>query len=114
MNLTGEAKIDFEKWYIPWLRAQRVDYAKFTDNQLMRKFYRMVNSMRYGVYVQFFMCPKSMTLIDLSFYHSRVEIIEYDGEEENVMRYEIINLKIEDYTDFAIEKANEFYNAKQS
>jgi len=52
--LKGKAKEDFEKWYIPWVRNQRPDYVKFTDEQILRKFYRKVFSEQYGVLVDWF------------------------------------------------------------
>ena len=52
--LKGKANEDFDKWYIPWIREQRPDYIKFTDAQILRKFYRKVFSEQYGVLVDWF------------------------------------------------------------
>ncbi len=54
MKLTGKASYKFEKWYIPYLRKQRPDYDRVDDYRLMRKFYRMIPSMKFGVYIEFF------------------------------------------------------------
>ena len=46
MKLTWKCKNEFEKWYIPYLRKQRPDYDRFDDGRLIRKFYRMTESMQ--------------------------------------------------------------------
>ena len=43
----------FEEWYIPWLRKQRKDYDKYSDEQLLRKFYRKIWAEQWGVYLEF-------------------------------------------------------------
>lgn len=54
MKLTGKSKEVFRDWYTPYIRKQRPDYIKFTDEQILRKFYRKIDSEKYGVLVDFF------------------------------------------------------------
>lgn len=54
MKLSGKSLEQFEKWYIPYLRKQRPDYIRFTDEQLLSKFRRKQDSEKYGVLVDFF------------------------------------------------------------
>lgn len=54
MILQGAVKTQFEKWYIPFLRRQRSDYGRFSDDQLLRKFYRTISVMQYTVFIFFF------------------------------------------------------------
>ena len=54
MKLTGQCEIDFEKWYLEMILNERLDYNKFTNTVILRKFYREIQSMQYGVLVDFF------------------------------------------------------------
>ena len=54
MELKGKAKEDFEAWYPNWVKEQRLDYLKYPDEVVLRKFYRAVGAMQWGVYVDFF------------------------------------------------------------
>ncbi len=94
MKLTGACKEKFEEWYLPWIRDQRKDYCKFSNEQVMGKFYRKIPSEKYGVYVDFF--------------DSVGEDVEWTASQLGFQsdkprtRYEKWNE--------AIEKANEIYN----
>jgi hypothetical protein len=50
MKITGLAKELFEKWYLLLIRKERKDYDKFSDDQVLRKFYRLLPSQKWGVY----------------------------------------------------------------
>lgn len=54
MVLNEVVRIKFEEWYIPYLRRQRDDYEKFSDDQLLRKFYRTIPVIQYTVFIFFF------------------------------------------------------------
>jgi len=53
MKLTGQAKALFEKWYLLLIRKERKDYDRFSDEQILRKFYRLLPSQRWGVLQDF-------------------------------------------------------------
>lgn len=53
MKLTGKAKIDFEDWYL------KQDYntsclADYSKEQVLKSFYAMYDSFKYGIIVDFF------------------------------------------------------------
>ena len=50
MKLTEKAKEQFEKWYLILIRKERKDYLKFTNEQVLRKFYRLLPSQQWGTY----------------------------------------------------------------
>lgn len=52
--LTGKCKEDFEKWYWEEVKIQRKDYIKYGKASILKKFYRSMPSMQYGVLVDFF------------------------------------------------------------
>lgn len=52
-KMTGKCREDFEKWYIPYIREQRTDYLRFSDESLLRKFDRSIPPMQFGVIVDF-------------------------------------------------------------
>ncbi len=51
---TGKNKEQFEKWYLTLTRKERKDYIKFTDAQILRKFYRSIFEMQIGVYLAYY------------------------------------------------------------
>ncbi len=53
MKLTGKAKEQFEAWYLKLIRVQREDYNKFDDYTIIKKFYRSIQSMQWGVIQDF-------------------------------------------------------------
>lgn len=48
--LTGKSKPNFESYYIERIRTERKDYDKYSDEVVLRKFYRYLLSMQFGVY----------------------------------------------------------------
>lgn len=52
-KMTGKCQEEFKKWYIPYIREQRPDYLRFSDESLLRKFNRSIPSMQFGVIVDF-------------------------------------------------------------
>tara|TARA_R110000782_G_scaffold141757_2_gene234464 strand:- start:159 stop:488 length:330 start_codon:yes stop_codon:yes gene_type:complete len=106
MKLTGKCKEDFDKWYVHWVRNQRNDYHKYVNDVLLSKFYREVNSMQYGVYLDFF--------DSVGIYMDITPIIN-DASERMYQVYEDENHIIscdtrQEARAAAIEKANEIYN----
>lgn len=54
MELTDKTKIEFEEWYIEYIYNLREDYQKYVHQQILSKFYREIDSMKYGVYEDYF------------------------------------------------------------
>ena len=97
IELVGKCKIDFEKWYEGYIMSQREDYKmRFHISQVLRKFYRMIPSMQYGVYVDFFRQAINK---------KGVECIVHDFCENC-----IIGLTTEEAIKHAVKNANKAYN----
>lgn len=54
MKLTGQCAEDFNKWYLEMIRKDREDYFRFGVDAVLAKFNRTVESMKWGVYQDFF------------------------------------------------------------
>jgi hypothetical protein len=112
MKLTGKCKEDFEKWY---LKDIDIDECDMFDNDMMLLiFYTEIESMQYGVLVDFF----DSVGIDVNIIRtSKSKKIRYTYEiykQEKILHpkfsvYNVLNYKPEART-AAIEKANELYN----
>lgn len=48
MKLTGKCLKGFEKWYVLLIRKERQDYEYLSDEQILRKFYRLLKSQQFG------------------------------------------------------------------
>lgn len=104
MKLTGQTKIDFEKWYLLLIRQQRKDYDKFSDDQVLRKFYRLLQSQQWGVF-QDFADSVGVNISAGSFGDSGV----FDYEIDFIPSDEIRDTR-QEARNAAIEKFNEIYN----
>ena len=105
MKLTWKCKNEFEKWYIPYLRKQRPDYDRFDDGRLIRKFYRMTESMQQGVYVDFF-DSVDIQLCAGKFGYSVTTREEHVNQKYNINTYNKSRTA-------AVEKADEIFNKRQ-
>lgn len=120
MNLTENALEHFETWYIPYIREKRSDYYKFSDDQLLRKFHRMIPSMKFGVFTDWFTTSEAMMLIEYSVYNGEVKIVDYDHAIEEQVHLFDMTYEFEDSTDyktdyelFAVNEANKIYNKRK-
>ena len=98
--LSGKNKIQFEEHYLIESRKQRQDYNKYSDEVLLRKFYRKTLSEKYGIYVDYF--DSVGVYIQSKFRSFRVSI----GSEV----YSGLHLTRNEARKQAIEKANEIIN----
>jgi hypothetical protein len=110
MELTDKTLIAFEKWYIPYIRKQRPDYIQFHDLQILRKFHRMIDSMKIGVFVDFF--ESAGIYISNSIMWAGTEIKAFTwfvGTKDKQFAYSQ-DLSIRDAQTGAIDKSNELFN----
>jgi len=95
MILTGKCKVDFEKWFTDEIERTEQSLTKLGRVLVVDEFYtRIIQSMQYGVYVDFFWQTKKM-LITL--------------KSDDILSGDI---EIDEARTKAIEKANELYNNK--
>jgi hypothetical protein len=111
MELTGKCKEEFEKWYLGKFIYLKHNIGKNLPSP--NRFYRTVESMQYGVYVDFF---------DSVFIYIHIDIKEYGFDiDEVIHECEVFlnsnkvaeNLTRPEARTAAIEKANEIYNLNQ-
>ena len=105
--LTGKCKEDFEKWYLKAIEDLREDYHGYNKSVIISKFYREIDSMQYGVLVDFF--DENEIYLCLGFYKGyRVYRcrIEYNGLEDSLIESIDLNGAREE----AIKQANKIYN----
>ena len=96
MELTGKCKEDFEKWF------RRINIK---NNWLLNSFYKLLQSMQYGVYVDFF-DSVGIDIVD------NIDSCANDFRYLSKVDFKFIdahNTRPEART-AAIEKANEIYN----
>ncbi len=114
MELTGKAKEDFNKWYLKHIKSYNDKLISNTDENY---FNLLTNSMKYGVYVDWF------DSVGFEIFIKSVGVVEY--ERDSVKYYFVITdslrKRLSNYLAFrsdtrqearlkAIEKANEIYN----
>lgn len=102
MKLTGQCKEDFKKWFIDNVTIKSSPIIQ--DSIGLSDFYRLLPSMQYGVYVDFFDKQSiriSMNQLSGTYWF---DIDNFDEGEEEITRQEARTA--------AIEKANEIYNKK--
>jgi hypothetical protein len=109
MKLTGRTKEQFEKWYLLLIRQQRKDYDKFSDDQVLRKFYRLLKSQQWGVIQDFADSLGYHIQIVASLNQTTYSYEMYDKKREYTGK--IFHTRQES-RDAAIEKFNEINNAK--
>jgi hypothetical protein len=110
MALNSQCKEDFERWFL-----DKYGFDKWSD--LNPCFYCLDNSLKYGVYVDFFVGNESKILVEYSLYDRKIRIIDFNNDiEEQIYTYDMIyefedskDLK-SDYENWIIKKANEIYN----
>lgn len=110
MALNSQCKEDFERWFL-----DKYGFEKWSD--LKPCFYCLDNSLKYGVYVDFFVGNESKILVEYSLYDRKIRIIDFNNDiEEQIYMYDMIyefedskDLK-SDYENWIIKKANEIYN----
>lgn len=106
MELTGQCKEDFEKWYTDDCNRESMCYFELVDEPYEeRGFYSMSDSMQYGVYVDFF----DSVGVYICDFKSKEGYGHYRYG-ENYMK-ESIETRQEARAK-VIEKANEIYNQK--
>lgn len=107
MELTGKAKEDFNNWYLNHIKSYNDKLISNTDTNY---FNLLTDSMKYGVYVDWF--DSVGIFIQTTFYDFdscnwqifiECENQEHDYEETHLTSRQEARLK-------AIEKANEIYN----
>ena len=117
MKLTDKAKELFEKWYLKLIRENRRDYDKFSDEVILRKFYRLLPSQQWGVYQDFadslgYLIEILVVPIENTLYRFEFDFTIYNQNEQ----IEIGELGCEtrqEARNAAIGKLNEIINQKQ-
>lgn len=106
MKITGLAKGLFEKWYLLLIRQERKDYDKFSDDQVLRKFYRLLLSQQWGVYQDW------ADSLGYELYISKESPVEYFWAVSDLIRsfYEGNCKTRKEARNAAIEKLNELVN----
>lgn len=116
MKLTEKTQVLFEAWYLKWIREQRQDYYKFSDAVVLRKFYREVDVMKWGVYQEFFVTHKLLINTTISFSKSHphcgkiYEDINDTSQFNLDLRFNVVFKTMEDARIKVIKKANEIIN----
>jgi hypothetical protein len=107
MKLTGKCKEDFEKWYKKYIKSNS---EKLISNTDVNYFSLLTNSMKYGVYVDFF------DSVNLEIYIKKIAIEKYSIYIDNIGHHVLDNYvffkNLKEARTAAIEKANEIYNFK--
>ena len=103
MKLTGQCKIDFEKWYLKLVEDLREDYHGYHKSIVLSKFYREIPSMQYGVIVDFFDANDIIIEITLEAYY-QVHINKSWQKNNSDTLHEA--------REKAVEAANNIYNEK--
>ena len=111
MKLTGKCKEDFEKWYLKAIEDLREDYHGYNKSVIISKFYREIDSMQYGVLVDFF--DENEIYISMDWYGSIRSDSNYfeadinnDFGEQGYFRFKTRQEAREE----AIKQANKIYN----
>ncbi len=114
MKLTGNALIAFEKWFMVKCESEG-EYRHFIITSLQLKFDNLTNSMKYGVYVDWFDSILFFITNDcISDYCITIENRDYLYEDENYREINIDERTRPEARTKAIEKGNEIYNNKTS
>ena len=111
MKLTDKCKVDFEKWFSIDLENETNLTAKqveFCRKDKIDMFYRLYNSMKYGVYVDFFDSVENKTKVRILPRVSRGFDCYFTELKECLQLHDT---RPEARTK-AIEKANEIYNSE--
>jgi hypothetical protein len=108
MKLTGKCKEDFEKWFTDSDNHKGFDEEQIALDRKYRLnlFYQLTQSMKYGVYVDFFDSVEDKTRIRILPRVSR----GWDGYFTELKECLQIHSSRKEANDAAIEKANEIYN----
>lgn len=115
MKLTGKSQKQFEEWYLVLIRQERKDYDKFSDEQVLAKFYRLLSSQQWGV-IQDWADLIGIELEVNRYWDMSTE--EYDGFCHYVQYYSVkdpdaeytLNKTRQEARNAAIEKLNQLIN----
>ena len=121
MELEGKAKRSFESWAVEEGHLHRsLGRLSLSVGIFMVQFKRLPDTMKYGMYKDFFMSTTCKLFLEYSIYDREVRIIDFntfdDGNEETVHVFDTtyeINVSVgikEKYESFTIEKACDILN----
>lgn len=115
MELTSECKLDFEKWFLIWLKENVAWDTETPDESDINHFYKFPESMQFGVLVDFFDSKGIKIEIQIiteptmqgGFFRCFKPMINYNGRFFNCLvrtKKRSVSRKV------AIEKSCELYN----
>ena len=113
MELTGNCLKEFNKWLENDYEPDEKPIEDSNDAYASESFDILPDSMKYGVYVDWFRSKEVMILIDLSYYDSIVKIYDYKNNEK-CHEIDLVGLDIDEYITMAIEKANDLFNERKT
>lgn len=106
MELTGKAKEDFYRWYLNHIKSYN---DKLISNTDINYFNLLTDSMKYGVYVDWFDSVGIVFWVSPFYNHDLGVMNEWAGYDDNGLLGTTQKTRQEARTK-AIEKANEIYN----
>jgi len=116
--LNGKCKQDFEKWYLNYLTDQNIHVSFEATEDVLNDFYTALPSMKWGVYVDFFL-SKNITLyiVPVIVNDGTIERFDFDVDNCRYKKYFNVYSKQSMYQEYqnkarteSLKIANQLYN----